>query len=348
MHTAIRSIVLAALLCAVAATPASATKPWGGAEPLTSGANYDRNPALVQDKSNRSLLLFARSQQPCNRLQGCDADNSNYDLYAMAEGRGGRIGAPTLVATNPGPAGLFRGRTVAATRTSDGTIHAFWSSGANAGVLYHLRKGPNDAAFSAPVPVAVVNDGVFNVETVSRGNQVFVYAEECCTPHAIYAYRFAGGLLTDKTLVASGQSIPKAILDKRGTFRMTFTDGDVSVASSADGLHFGAPDEVITAQGGVTNWDPTLAQDESGAYVLGFAPDQGDGRQRIEIAASGNFRDWTGGFPLTPATDGTTKWWDYWPEVSLAGGDRQLFFTSERDAAGTAHGTGHIWAFGAK
>lgn len=348
MRTTFRSFVLATLLAAVAATPAAAaSKPWAGAEPLTSGANYDRNPTMVEDRNGRRIVLFARSQQPCNRLQGCDADNSDYDLYAMAEDRRGRLGAPTLVATNPGPPGLFRGRTVAATRTSDGTIHVFWSSGANAGVLYYLRKGPHDAAFSAPAPVPVANDGVFNVEAISRGNQVFVYTEECCTPAAIYAYRFAGGLLTNRALVANGQSIPKAIVDKRGTFRMTMTDGDVSVASSADGLHFTAPDEVVSADAGVTNWDPALAQEESGVFVLTYAPDLADDRQRIEVAASRDFRDWSGGFPLTSGTDGTTQWWDYWPEPSLTR-DRTVLFTSERDAEGGDHGTAHIWAFGAK
>ena len=95
----------------------------------TDGPNYDRNPSVVQDGALTDLF-FTRSQQPCDRLAGCDADNSDYDLYLKQSANGGKdYGPEQLVATNPDGPGNHYGRTIAATRAPDGTVLVFWASG---------------------------------------------------------------------------------------------------------------------------------------------------------------------------------------------------------------------------
>jgi len=339
MHPA--KITLAAVAAlALAASPAVAKTTTSA---VTSGAHYDRNPVAVDDGS-RDLLFFARSEEACNRLDGCNADQTSYDLF-LATDKGKGFAAPVQIANNPGPVGpiLWRGRTIAATRTSDGTVHVFWADGGNTSKLYHLSRGPKAASFSAPVEVPLPAGnaiGFFNVEAVAKGRSVFVYTEEV-EPSALYAYRFAGGELTDRTLVAEGQSIPKAMIDKKGVFRLAMTNGSVSVASSNDGLHFSAPQVAVPATGSFTNWDPSLAQDDDGTFLLSYAPDHGDGaNQHVEIAASRDFASWSPGLAVSQPAG----WWDYWPEADLKEGKDTLYFVSERPVGAGAAGTGHIWS----
>jgi hypothetical protein len=328
---------LAVAMLAVAAVPAAADKVTGP-DPLTTGSHYDRNPVAVEDGKD-TLVFFARSQlAPCNRLQGCNPDNgpgSKYDLYMLRITKKG-AGEPQLVAHNPDVPADFRGRTIAATETRDGTIHVFWADGGNQAILYHLSRGPKATSFTAPQAVA---PQVFNVEAIAAPDGVRVYTEE---NGDVEAYRFEDGTLTDRTDAAAGQSIPKAIRDKKGRYRLTMTDGDVSVASSTDGLHFGPPQVVAPAEGAVTNWDPSLAQLDDGTYVLSYAPDTGDGSQHVELRASDDFVHWSIGFPVSDP-DG---WWDYWPEVQPLGGrNATLYYTSEAPVTdGGDPGTGHIWS----
>ena len=68
-----------------------------------------------------------------------------------------------------------------------GTVHVFWASGANSiPGLFHVQE--TNSGWSAPalVPGAL---NVFNVEALTRGNDVFLYTEECCGANGVYAYR---------------------------------------------------------------------------------------------------------------------------------------------------------------
>src|SRR4051812_708108 len=109
------SRLLTALCLALAAMAVAA--PLAGAavgQPVTSGPNYDRNATVVQDHGI-TYLFFARSEQPCNRLDGCNPDNAKYDLWFKKSYDGGdHYGPATLAAQNPEPATDFRGRTLAA------------------------------------------------------------------------------------------------------------------------------------------------------------------------------------------------------------------------------------------
>jgi hypothetical protein len=138
------------------------------------------------------------------------------------------------------------------------------------------------------------------------------------------------------------------IIDRKGVFRMAMVDAsayplvNVLVASSADGINWGPASIVISGDGTITNWDPTLTQTPDGTFHLYWAPDQGDGRQRIEETESNDFQTWSPPSVVTEGTDGETNYWDYWPEA-LAHGDKvSLFYTSERGVGGDP-GTGHIW-----
>ena len=92
----------------------------------------------------------------------------------------------------------------------------------------------------------------------------------------------------------------------------------------------------------VTNWDPTLSQTPDGTFQLFWAPDQNDGRQRVEMVTSDDFATWSSPNVITEGTDGETAYWDYWPEVTPQGNKLNLFYTSERGVGGDP-GTGHIW-----
>jgi hypothetical protein len=353
LHVLLLATVAAAL---VAVAPAQAKV----GQARTTGPQYDRNPSVVQD-GGLTYMFFARSVLPCNRLGAppCNPDVSKYDLYYKVSPDGGKTyGPPQLAAANIETANpIFYGRTIAATRTTGGTIYVFWASGGNSTVLYYIEKAPSATAFSDPAPVLGIPsvDGTFNVEAVSLGPDVYLYTEECCAPTAtgIYAYQFVGGTAVGRTLVALGMNLPKAIVDNQPgpiRFRMTMTEAsqyptvDVYVSSSADGLNW-TPPQLAVHEDGVSNWDPNLAQMPNGRYYLHFAPDAelGAGRQQIGVTTSNDFARWTTPHEVSPGFTGGTEYWDYWPEGFVLGNKLTLYYTSERGFDANPNGIGHIW-----
>lgn len=325
-------------------------------QPVTNGLNYDRNPSVVQDGPT-TKLFFARSRQACNRLAGCDADNSDYDLYMMQSQDGGRTFGPAmLVAANPGPAGLFRGRTVAATRIASGLnagVYVFWASGANADRLYVVKQtGP--ATFSAPALVPLSNPLTFNVEALGVGPDIYLYTEEFGLPYGVYARRFDGAaVVAGPTLVSADKNLPKGLVDNQPgafRFRLTYVDASayptvrVLVNSSVDGLTW-MREQLVIAEPGVAHWDPQLAQRPNGNFYLYSAPQEdGSDRQRVAVTMSNNFTRWAATHEVTPAQTGGVAYWDYWPEGFTSGNRVLLFYTSERETGTAPTGIGHIWS----
>jgi hypothetical protein len=339
----------------------------------TAGFNYDRNASVVQDGA-LTYLFFARSIVPCNRLAGCNPDVLKYDLYYEVSPDGGKTyGPPQVAATNVETANpIFYGRTIAAVRSVDGTgagtLYVFWASGGNETTLYYISKAPSASAFTDPAPVlfGALPLQAFNVEAVAVGANVYLYTEECCTlAPGIYSYAFAAGVATGHNLVAANKSIPKAIVDNQGGFRMTMVDAttyptvDVYVDSSVDGLTWPAPEVLVVHEECVSNWDPNLAQLPNGRYYLHFAPDrtfaesptgcdettnENDvGRQRIAVTTSNDFVRWSAPRDVSPAFKADEQYWDYWPEGFVLGNKLTLYYTSERDFDVYPRGTGHIW-----
>jgi hypothetical protein len=206
------------------------------AAPITSGETYDRNPSVVVD-GKRTWMFFARSQEDeCNRLETCNADNTQYDLYYKVSTNGGKtFGLATFVAANPdGATGPFRGRTIAATQIESGPnqgVYVFWASGANSlGPAYYVKMTTAGAVTVPPTPVPGTEltpaGSIFNVEAVAEGQDIYLYTEECCAAPGIHARKFDGATVTDgPTLVAADLSLPKAIIDKHGMYRMTMVSG---------------------------------------------------------------------------------------------------------------------------
>lgn len=322
----------------------------------TTGPHYDRNPSVLQDGSN-TYLFFARSQRPCNRLQGCNPDSEQYDMYYKASSDGGKTFSPaTLLALNPDGSGPFYGRTIAAVRADNGTVYVFWASGGNSNDLYVVTKMPA-APFTSPTPALLVPGTtpfqIFNIEAVSGPDGIFLYAEECCSAPGVYAYRFDGVTATARTLVFAARNLPKAIVDNqpgRPRYRMTYVDAssyptvDVYVASSTDGLTW-LEHELVVSEPAVSNWDPSLAQLPNGRYYLHFAPDEeaGAGRQRIAVTTSNDFDNWSAPHEISPGFQGGIEYWDYWPEGFVLGNKLTLYYSSERGFNENETGTGHIW-----
>jgi hypothetical protein len=350
---------------AVVALPAVASADVGQARTSGNGPGnkYDRNSTVVKD-GLATYLFFARSEVSCNRLgvpatPGCP-DNLGYDLYYKKSLDGGKdYGPATLVASNStGPAGPFYGRTISATATSDG-VHIFWASGGSAQPLFHLFKATGTDTFSSPAMTPGTPPSVFNAWAVSRGQDVYLYTEEYNPTQSITArHNPAGG----PTLTQSGPTtqvpdsndanIPKAIIDDTGTFRLTMVkpnNGGDYVSSSTDGLTFSPPVLAAPADQGAINWDPNLVQGPGGVYYLYFAPDHGDGSQRIAFTTSVDFVRWTATREVSPGQTGGVKYWDYWPEPVRRDNQIVLYYTSERGftdgETNTQYptGQGHVW-----
>lgn len=358
--------LLGALVCAlvVSISPAVALADVGQARTSGNGPGqkYDRNASVVQDGA-ATYLFFARSELQCDRLSstptpGCP-DNISYDLYYKKSLDGGiTYGPATLVAQNPtGPAlPAFYGRTISATATPDG-VHVFWANGGTLGPVFHIFKPTGTDSFTTPQLTPGTLGNVFNVWAVSRGAHVYLYSEEYSPTQSITARRYVA---TGATLTQDGgptqvpnsndANIPKAIVDSRGVFRLTMVkpnEGGDYVASSADGLTFSPPVLAAPADEGVINWDPNLVQDAGGVYFLYFAPDHGDGTQKVAVTSSVDFVNWTATREVTPGRTDSTRYWDYWPEPVRRGNEVVLYYTSERgftqDEQSYPTGQGHIW-----
>ena len=358
--------LLGAAVCALALaiSPAVALADVGQARTAGGGPGqkYDRNPSVVRDGA-ATYLFFARSQPQCDRLApiptpGCP-DNIPYDLYYKKSLDGGKTYGPaTLAAQNTfGP--TFYGRTISATATADG-VHVFWASGGTIDRVYHVFKATGTDTFSSPQQVPGTPPTVFNAWAVSRGGSIFLYTEEYNPLQSITARRYTpnGPNLTQTggpTQVpdSNDANIPKAIVDDAGVIRLTMvkpTEGADYVSSSADGLTFTPPTPAAPPTGpGVIDWDPNLVQNAGGVYFLYFAPDHGNGTQRIGVTSSVDFVHWTAPREITPGKKGQRRYWDYWPEPVLRGGQVVLYYTSERGfvdgETSTRYptGQGHIW-----
>ena len=346
------------LLTLAVAAPASAAV----GQPRTAGdaGRYDRNASVVQDGA-LTYLFFARSQNPCNRLAGCNPDQEQYDLYMKTSSDGGKTYGPArFVAANPDGPGSHRGRTIAATRRqSDGTVYVFWADGGSQSQLYYVREtSPSSSTFvGAALPVVGLGThDVFNVEAVSRGADVYLYTEETeGTTYGVHARSFSEPTASAPTLVEADRNLPKAIVDNAGIVRMTYVDAsnyptvNVEVESSSDGLAWPQPGQPVVTDPGVSNWDPNLIQKPNGEFYLHFAPDreEGAGRQQIALTKSNDFVRWTTPHEITPGFKGGVEYWDYWPEGFIRGNQVVLYYTSERevqqDHVNRPTGIGHIW-----
>ena len=347
LHAPALSLALLTAIFCIERSAHAVPRPKDAAVAVTSGSSYDRNPSFIDGHGqDPQRLFFVRTENSCDRLAGCNADGARYDLYEIRSSDRGRTwGTPVLIATNPGtPA--FYGRTVAATRAADGTVRVFWASGGSGSDLYLFEQAPGSSSWSTQ---RFTDKTYFNVEAVTLGMTTFVYYEDGGGSGApgIYVRTWDGATLSPATLVALDRGIPKVIVDKGGAFRMvmvrasTWPFVDVETATSADGVTYTPPAVVVVGDGTITNWDPTLAQSSDGTYHLFHAPDQGDGRQLIEHRTSRDFATWSAPVRETEGTDGTTAYWEYWPEAT--GRKVDLFFTSERPEGTQPAGTGHVW-----
>jgi hypothetical protein len=353
--------IAAAIVVSVSPTVAAADVGQARTSGNGPGQKYDRNSSVVTDGA-ATYLFFARSELQCNRLgaivtPGCP-DNLGYDLYYKKSLDGGKdYGPAVMVAANPtGPAGPFYGRTISATATSDG-VHIFWASGGSVGPVYDIFKATGGDTFTSPQVTPGTTPTVFNAWAVSRGQDVYLYSEEYSPTQEITARHYtasgpdltpAGGPTTVPD--SSDANIPKAIIDNAGTFRLTMVKpsaGGDYVSSSTDGLTFSAPTLAAPADGGFINWDPNLVQNAGGVYFLYFAPDHGDGTQKIAVTSSNDFVHWTATREVTPGQTAGVKYWDYWPEPVRRDNQVVLYYTSERGFTDGATpyptGQGHIW-----
>jgi hypothetical protein len=359
-----RQTLLAAAIAVSVALASAASASADVGQPRTGNPDhYDRNASVVTDATGVTYLYFARSQATCNRLalpmSAVCPDQIGYDIYVKRSTDGGKDFGPAVkVADNPfGPGMAFRGRTIAATATPFG-VHVFWADGGSNNQLYHAFKPNGQDQFDAqPQPMGDIPPDVFNVEAVSIGTHVFVYTQEFPDINAReYEDDGTGQLDPVQGPVAAattGKAIPKAIVDVHGGCRMTYVDDStypdvrVFVNSSADCVHYGTEQPVVTQPG--SNWDPDLIQKPNGQYYLFFAPDHTAAgvRQQIALTKSNDFVTWETPHDLTPGQQGGTQYWDYWPEGFVRGNEIVLFYTSERrinqDGASAPVGVGHIW-----
>jgi hypothetical protein len=311
---------------------------------LTTGTAYDRNPSFLKAAHGPYYLFFARSvTDPCVR-PACSADNSAYNIFYKTSTNGQSWTAPVQLSDRSGLDPNFYGRTIAATQDKSGKIWVFWASGGNGGPLYYYTYSGGTWSTRNQV-TGLPNDGLyFNVEAVATDDgKVWIFYEDA-TGAGIFSRSYNGTTWSAPAMVAAGMSIPKAIVDGH-TFRLVMVDAAIGqdyITSSTNGTTWAPPTLVAAASGSVTNWDPMIFKDASGKYNIFFAPDLGNGAQRIGWTQSSNGTTWSGAnYAVTAGRYGANTWWDYWPEAGAIGGNTYLFYTSEKN--GTGQGSGHIW-----
>jgi hypothetical protein len=97
------------------------------------------------------------------------------------------------------------------------------------------------------------------------------------------------------------------------------------------------------------DYDPALAK-LSGTYYVFWAPATGiptpvNWHQWIEKTTSTNLTTWSTPVQVTTgcSPDCSIKWWDYWVEPFVSGGDLYLFHSSLRNSDGTNWTDSNIW-----
>jgi len=242
-------------------------------------------------------------------------------------------------------------RDIAAVQAADGTIWLFASSGYGASSDQRIFYYQYNKTLGWTGPTGIDNTSVAgHIDAVSVGGIIWVFFDQWA--YSLKEMFWNGAGWSTPTTILDKATLGKAIYES-GRFYLVwaYVDMDlgeygkyIGLSTSTDGLVWDTVGS-IAAWPGATNWDPVLVKFGSAkAFSLYWAPDTGATGQMIVLSTSKKplvAGSWSSPQQITTASSGANSWWDFWPNAAKA--PKDLFYSSERDAAGTAMTNSHIW-----
>ncbi|MCX6655047.1 MAG: hypothetical protein NTY03_07995 [Candidatus Bathyarchaeota archaeon] len=229
---------------------------------------------------------------------------------------------------------------MAAVQSNNGKIWLFASTGLGPGTERCIYFYLYDGSWSTPTAIPGTDYAAHIDALVYRG-KIWVFFD---SGYTLKVTSYDGSVWSTPVDIHTDATIAKAIVAD-GTFYVVWTTASgtgIFLSTSPDGTTWLSTSTPIASwQGtGATNWDPVLIKNK-GDFTLFWAPDIVT-EQFIAMTVSTNPQDpasWSDPVRLTTANN----WWDFWPQPIIKGDTIYLFYTSERNAAGTERIDGNIW-----
>jgi hypothetical protein len=327
---------------------AASEKPMNKAFQVTTEPKYDRNPNIFRAIGGNYWLFYTRGKD--NRgVRDFDGYNPDLDYYEICY-RTGRSVA-NLQNENENIISLNHPdnaeRDVSALQTKNKKILVFASTGLGPGSERSVYCYTYDGKWKGPVPVPGT-DCAAHINALEYKGKIWLFFD--------IGYKLQVVSCDSDTLIwsapveiKSDATIAKAIVDNGNFYVVSTTPSGsgIYLSTSANGKNWTSiADPIASWTGsGVTNWDPVLIKDEGG-FRLFWAPDALAEGQFIATSVSKNPAvpaSWSTPVKLTTSNNGANSWWDFWPQPFKSEGATYLFYTSERNSAGTDRTDGNIW-----
>jgi hypothetical protein len=322
---------------------------------ITTDPGYDRNPCVL--KADGSYWLFyTRDRDNTGTRDGYNPDLDYYDIYfrtsksieGLQTAQDQLLGSASTYPDNAQ-------RDLAAVQSDDGKIWLFASTGLGPGAERSIYYYIYDGAWSGPTPIQadsiLITDYAAHIDALTYNGRIWVFFD---IGYDIYMANYDGNTWSTPINVQSDATLAKATVAD-GTFYVvwvplteSWTDycaSGIYLSTSTDGSTWTATSTPIASWPGATNWDPALIKDK-GVFKLFWAPDIGTGGQFIATSESKTPQDtasWSDPIALTTSSFDDNNWWDFWPEPCTKGNVLYLFYTSERNSAGTDRIDANIW-----
>jgi hypothetical protein len=340
--------ILLAILIAIPTLAFSDAKNVNTNIQITTDPGYDRNPCLL--KADGSYWLFyTRDRDHTGARDGYNPDLDYYDIYFRTSKKiEGLQAAPDQFLASAYPDNAQRD--LAAVQTNDGKIWLFASTGLGPGLERSIYYYIYDGAWSNPTPIPGT-DYAAHIDALTCNGKIWVFYD---IGYTLKMTNYDGTVWSTPIDVQADATLAKALVED-GTFYVVWvpmtTDwtaycaSGIYLSTSTDGNTWTSTTTPIASWPSATNWDPAITKDK-GAFTLFWAPDIGAGGQFIATSTSKTPKDptsWTTPTALTTSSFGVNNWWDFWPEAYTKGNVLYLFYTSERNSAGTDRIDANIW-----
>lgn len=319
---------------------------------LTTNPKYDRNPSFFRANEGTYWLFFARGRdvRGVRDFGGYNPDLDYYDIFFKTARSipDLRVVEEQIIPLAPPDNAQ---RDISAFQAKDGKIWVFTSTGLGPGseraTFYYIYDGEWHG------PTAVPNTYDAHVNALEYNGKIWVFYDDGAYMLKVVSYDETAETWSYPLEVANHASIAKAIVDE-GKFYVVWAyvndvlgqwGTGIYLSTSVDGANWETTPGPIAEWGeGATNWDPVLIKDKN-LFRLFWAPDVGVGGQFMATSTSKNPTDidsWSTPIKITTSSSDLNNWWDFWPQPYTKGVE-YLYYTSERNAEGTARTDGNIW-----
>lgn len=326
------------------------------ARQLTADAHHDRNSSVFKASDGTLWIFFARG-----RLSPAppDADADFYDIAYLKSTDGGASYTEGTLPPIPDLGSAQGAIWPAAFEDATGKIWVFYTILGPTADVYYFTSTNGGLSWTGPTATGIKNntDGVDNHHMdamLAQDGKIWVILSmnESGTT-AVWAFTSAdGGATWTGPTQASDPSLgwtstPRIIQDGSAIRVIYFGPSGVYISSSTDNGTTWTHNFV--AASGVTDFDPGLAK-LSGTYYVFWAPATNipapvNWHQWIEKTTSTDLTSWSTPVQVTTGcnSDCSIKWWDYWVEPFVDGGNLYLFHSSLRNSSGTNWTDSNLW-----